>query len=99
MQVPAAFLIAWLGPAIGPQTFEVGLEVREAFLEQDPGCGHCFAPSPAGRLLADLYALARRRLTRAGVPGGRGEGSGVSWIVMMAPGTVPMLVVVVMVEP
>ena len=60
-------LMVWLGPAIGPRAFEVGHEVRAAFLNQDPGCGSCFVPSPAGRLLADLYELARRRLTNAGV--------------------------------
>lgn len=63
---PAA-LLAWLGPAIGPQAFEVGEEVRDAFLAADAGCGHAFRPSPQGRWLADIYALARRRLARAGV--------------------------------
>lgn len=61
-------VMAWLGPAIGPLAFEVGEEVRGAFLDADPGAASCFQPSPAGRWLADLYALARRRLNRAGVP-------------------------------
>jgi hypothetical protein len=65
--VPAADLLAWLGPAIGPQAFEVGSEVRAAFVVDDAGAADCFAPSPAGRWLADLYALARRRLERCGV--------------------------------
>jgi YfiH family protein len=65
--VPAADVLAWLGPAIGPDAFEVGPEVRAAFLAQDPGAEGCFRPSPAGRWLADLYALARRRLERCGV--------------------------------
>jgi len=55
-------LLAWLGPAIGPHAFEVGDEVRVAFLALDPGNAACFQPSPAGRWLADIYELARRRL-------------------------------------
>ena len=65
--VPATDVLAWLGPAIGPDAFEVGAEVRAAFLAADAGAADCFAPSPAGRWLADLYALARRRLARCGV--------------------------------
>jgi hypothetical protein len=65
--VPAADVRAWLGPAIGPDAFEVGPEVRAAFLADDPGAEGCFRPSPAGRWLADLYGLARRRLARCGV--------------------------------
>lgn len=67
-------LQAWLGPAIGREAFEVGGEVRDAFLSADPGCGQAFRPSPAGRWLADLYALAARRLTRAGIGDVRGGG-------------------------
>jgi YfiH family protein len=65
--VAAADVLAWLGPAIGPAAFEVGAEVRAAFLAEDAGVAGCFAPSPAGRWLADLYGLARRRLERSGV--------------------------------
>lgn len=64
---PATEVLAWLGPAIGPGAFEVGAEVRAAFLANDAGAAGCFAPSPAGRWLADLYGLARRRLARCGV--------------------------------
>lgn len=60
-------VLAWLGPAIGPQAFEVGEEVREAFLNENPKAELAFRPSPAGRWLADIYALARLRLHRAGV--------------------------------
>lgn len=60
-------LLAWLGPGIGPQAFEVGPEVREAFLAADPGAAAAFQPANGDRLLADLYRLARRRLGRAGV--------------------------------
>jgi len=60
-------LLAWLGPAIGPRHFEVGGEVRDALLREDPEALSCFAPNARGRFLADLPALARRRLTRLGV--------------------------------
>ncbi len=67
MQVPPARLLAWLGPAIGAGAFEVGGEVREAFLTEDPAAVDCFTPTARGRYRADLAALARRRLTTAGV--------------------------------
>lgn len=60
-------LIAWLGPAIGPQAFEVGDEVRQTFVAADAGAAAAFHPSPAGRWLADIYLLARRRLQAVGV--------------------------------
>ncbi len=60
-------VLAWLGPAIGPEAFEVGEEVRDAFLRAQPEAETAFSPSPAGRWLADLYKLARLRLQRAGV--------------------------------
>jgi YfiH family protein len=59
---------AWIGPGIGPDAFEVGDEVRRAFMEQDAEADACFAPSVrAGHWLADLAGLAARRLARAGV--------------------------------
>jgi YfiH family protein len=69
---PPAELIAYLGPAIGPEAFEVGRDVLEAFLAVDARASHAFrpkAPGPHGepKWLADLYALARQRLARAGV--------------------------------
>lgn len=60
-------VMAWMGPTIGPSAFEVGPEVREAFLKADPGAGDAFAAHVPGKFLADLYALARRRLEAAGV--------------------------------
>jgi len=60
-------LMAWLGPAIGPDAFEVGAEVVDRFLVHDAGAADCFRPSPQGRWLADLYGLARRRLHRFGL--------------------------------
>jgi hypothetical protein len=64
---PPARLMVWLGPGIGPAAFEVGPEVRDAFCRQDPGTRACFYPSAGNRLLGDLYLLATRRLSRAGV--------------------------------
>ena len=65
---PGDQLLAWLGPAIGPTAFEVGSEVRDAFLAEDARQAHAFRPSAqAGKWLCDLYALARHRLLRAGV--------------------------------
>lgn len=60
-------ILAWLGPAIGPEAFEVGDEVREAFIRHDPAAAAAFRPSPAGRWLADIFGLARRRLAARGV--------------------------------
>jgi YfiH family protein len=67
LQVAPATLMAWLGPAIGPQHFEVGAEVREAFVKADLGAEAAFAPNARGRFMADLSALARRRLAALGV--------------------------------
>lgn len=67
LEVPPTELLAWLGPAIGPDAFEVGEEVRAAFLALDAGNAACFRPSPVGRWLADLYELARRQLRGLGV--------------------------------
>jgi YfiH family protein len=60
-------LVAWLGPSIGPGAFEVGAEVRDAFVEQDGAAGAEFRPGRPGRWMADLPGLARRRLAAAGV--------------------------------
>ena len=69
MERPGDALLAWLGPAIGPASYEVGPEVREACLAAAPGAEFAFAPSPGrpGRWLADLYAIATRQLESLGV--------------------------------
>lgn len=64
---PAAPLLAWLGPAIGPQAFEVGAEVRDAFVAHQAEAAAHFQLGRPGRWLADLYGLARARLASAGV--------------------------------
>jgi YfiH family protein len=67
MAVPPGHVRAWLGPAIGPDHFEVGDEVRAAFLARDLGAGAAFRPNDRGRWQCDLHALARRRLAAAGL--------------------------------
>lgn len=64
---PGAELLVWLGPAIGPDAYEVGDDVRHAFLVQDARADAAFKPVAGGRWFADLYALARRRLLAQGV--------------------------------
>ncbi len=64
---PPKRLLAWLGPAIGPEHFEVGAEVREALLRNDPAAIAAFRPNTSGRFMADLGMLARRRLETLGV--------------------------------
>ena len=60
-------LLAWLGPAISAQHFEVGSEVRDAFIVRDPGATDAFIANPRGRWQCDLAGLARRRLGAAGI--------------------------------
>jgi purine-nucleoside/S-methyl-5'-thioadenosine phosphorylase / adenosine deaminase len=67
LQVGPDQLVAWLGPAIGPDAFEVGPEVREAFIARDRANEDAFVRNSTGRFQADLYRLARRALARAGV--------------------------------
>jgi YfiH family protein len=69
-----ADILAWMGPAIGPAAFEVGPEVRAAFIDVDPRAASAFVPSGGEKYLADLYALARQRLERAGVRSVTGGG-------------------------
>jgi hypothetical protein len=67
MGVPAQRLHAWLGPAIGPKAYEVGAEVREAFLAKDATAESAFAPTRPGHWHLDLYAVARQRLAALGI--------------------------------
>ncbi|MAD74333.1 MAG: hypothetical protein CML20_05985 [Rheinheimera sp.] len=59
--------MAWLGPAISQHAFEVGAEVRAAFVRQDPDAAAAFIPGASGKWFADLYSLARQRLVRCGI--------------------------------
>ena len=75
LALPGDQLLAWLGPAIGPQAFEVGPEVREAFLDVHAQAAVAFVPSPnSGRYMADIYQLARIRLAACGVTAVYGGG-------------------------
>lgn len=81
MQVPPESIMVWLGAAIGPDAFEVGPEVREAFVAQHDLAGIAFRPALPGTLdgaprkwLADIYTLARIRLTSVGVEAVYGGG-------------------------
>lgn len=76
--VPKGEILVWLGPAIGPQSFEVGEDVCQAFVEQNPEAASAFVPLAAnakeGHWLADLYQLARMRLAKVGVTSVYGGG-------------------------
>lgn len=74
MAVPEKEVLAWLGPAIGPQAYEVGEEVRIEFLRKDPAAASAFAPARPGHWLLDLYAVARQRLRSQGVRSIHGGG-------------------------
>jgi YfiH family protein len=75
LAVPPARLLCWLGPAIGPDRFEVGAEVRERFLAQGGArAGAAFRAAGGGKWLADLYLLAHQRLHALGLEGIFGGG-------------------------
>ncbi|MBW7833527.1 MAG: peptidoglycan editing factor PgeF [Simplicispira suum] len=75
----AADLLVWLGPCIGPQAFEVGAEVREAFCAVNAQAAAHFAPQVGGKYLADLPALARQRLAALGVSQVYGNDGSDAW--------------------
>ena len=67
MEVAPQNLMAWLGPAISQEFFEVGDEVRAAFVAVQPQAASAFVCGKPGKWFADIYALARLRLHRLGV--------------------------------
>ncbi|MGB7756884.1 MAG: peptidoglycan editing factor PgeF [Salinisphaera sp.] len=68
-------LMAWMGPAIGVESFEVGADVREAFVSQSPDSARMFTPkAKPGKYQADIYGLARLRLQSVGVTRVHGGG-------------------------
>ena len=67
MACPPAEVLVWLGAAISPDAFEVGAEVRAAFVAEAAEADVAFQPLPDGKFLADIYQLARQRLARVGV--------------------------------
>lgn len=64
---PGKELLAWLGPAIGPEKFEVGAEVRTIFVQHDPQAAGAFRGTHNEKYLADIYILARQRLQKLGI--------------------------------
>lgn len=74
MQVDPGRLLAWLGPAAGPQAYEIGAEVRDAFVGGDARAAPAFVATRPDHWRVDLYALARLRLADAGVLRVRGGG-------------------------
>jgi len=75
LALPPDEVLVWLGPAIGPQAFEVGLEVRDAFTAVHPEAAKAFVDGERpGKLMADIYELARIRLAARGVTAVYGGG-------------------------
>ena len=72
MQLPTKTMMAWLGPAIGQEAFEVGSEVREKFMDQDKSAEKAFVPN-GSQWLGDLYLIATQRLQALGVHAIYGE--------------------------
>lgn len=77
--------LAWLGPCIGPQAFEVGAEVREAFVALQPRSASLFRPHGPGKYLADLVGLARARLQAVGVTQIHGNDGSPAWCTVGNP--------------
>jgi len=80
MQTPADRVSAWFGPAAGPQHYEIGVEVYDAFVSQDWKAGRAFTSTRPQHWRVDLYELARQRLAGAGVDPSRIHGSGLCTI-------------------
>ena len=74
MQSERVRIVAWLGPAIAARSYEVGAEVRDAFLAHDSAAAAAFAATRPGHWQCDLYALARQRLRAAGITRACGGG-------------------------
>lgn len=80
MHTPPRDLVAWLGPAAGPGSYEVGEEVYDAFVAPHWGDGAAFTSTRPHHWRVDLYALARRRLVTAGLDPARIHGGGLDTI-------------------
>lgn len=74
MQVPAEDILVWMGPAIGPDAFEVGPEVRDAFAQKLGNVEAAFQSGDGDRWMADIYGLARMTLASVGVHNVSGGG-------------------------
>jgi YfiH family protein len=80
MRTPATRLQAWIGPAAGPQRYEIGEEVRHCFLAHDPRADTAFEATRPGHWRVDLFAIARMRLADAGLAAADIHGGGVCTI-------------------
>ena len=80
MATPASRLMAWLGPAAGPDAYEVGSEVFDAFVSRDRAAEAAFLPTRPGHWNVDLFRLARMRLAAAGIADGHVHGGGLCTI-------------------
>jgi YfiH family protein len=78
-------VMAWLGPCIGPEAFEVGPEVKAAFESHDAQASELFRPYREGKWLADLPGLARRRLARLGITAIYGNDGSNAWCTVSNP--------------
>ena len=76
-------MLAWLGPCIGPTAFEVGPEVRQAFMAAQRDAGACFQATENGKWLADLAGLARLRLQAMGIHALYGNDSSSAWCTVL----------------
>ena len=80
MRTPASNIIAWLGPCAGPQAYEIGQEVFDAFVSRDARAASAFVATRPGHWKVDLYALARQRLADAGIAPDNIHGGGLCTI-------------------
>ncbi len=78
-------ILVWLGPCIGPDKFEVGGDVRDAFVAQDAVAQTMFMPFGAGKWLANLAGLARLRLLAMGIENIYGNDGGPDWCTVSNP--------------
>ena len=78
-------LLAWLGPCIGPTAFEVGAEVRQAFMQKNVNAEAHFQALPNGKFLANLAGLARQRLQALGVTAVYGNDGSADWCTVSQP--------------
>lgn len=81
----ASRILAWLGPCIGPDAFEVGAEVRDAFVQHDPAAEAMFRPKGSNKWLADLQGLARLRLGAMGIRQIYGNDGSYPWCTVKQP--------------
>lgn len=80
MQAAPRDIVAWMGPAAGPGAYEVGADVRDAFVARDAGAAAAFASTRPGHWRVDLYALARRRMVVSGMRADAIHGGGLCTI-------------------